>query len=72
VESNAFIRDKLLAHVLLVLYNSVSISTVTSAQYSSQDSMIFKIQALAVQLHRVLLITIVFSFLKLWDAAANI
>jgi periplasmic glucans biosynthesis protein len=33
--------------------------------------MIFKIQPLAAQLYRVLLITIVFSFLKPWDAAAN-
>jgi len=33
--------------------------------------MIFKIQALAVQLYRVLLITIVFGFLKPWDAAGN-
>jgi glucans biosynthesis protein len=34
--------------------------------------MIFKIQALAAQLHRVLLITIVFSFLEPWDSAANV
>ena len=33
--------------------------------------MIFKIQPRAAQLYRILLITIVFSFLKLWDAAAN-
>jgi glucan biosynthesis protein len=43
----------------------------TSANTAPKTSMIFKIQPLAAQLYRVLLITIVFSFLKLWDTAAN-
>jgi glucans biosynthesis protein len=43
----------------------------TSANTAPRTSRIFKNQALAVQLYRVLLITTVFSFLKPWDAAGN-
>jgi periplasmic glucans biosynthesis protein len=43
----------------------------TFADTAPKTNMIFKIQALAAQLYRVLLITIVVSFVKPWDAAAN-
>ena len=43
----------------------------TSADTAPKTSMIFKIQPRTAQLYRVLLITIVVSFVKLWDAAAN-
>ena len=44
----------------------------TSADTAPKTSMIFKIQALTAHLYQLLLITIVFSFAKPWDAAANV
>ena len=44
----------------------------TSRGTAPKTSMIFKIQALTAHLYQLLLITIVFSFAKPWDAAANV
>ena len=44
----------------------------TSANTAPKTIMIFKIQAPAAQLYRVLLISIVFTFVKPWDAVANV